>query len=378
MGRHGRPHNRGMPISPSNPWPACGAQHLEADARGWHRPTPDYWRHWLQRPELALVPESCVAERALHEALLDDPLRSVIAGQIEAMLDADVRGNWRHFLALRDAVQRAGTLEAAWAGFFHGGAIALPPLFLDLLVQAVVARLLAHEPDALVWRAAELLFRRQRVQLQDGRVLAGDADTLDHLHETAGLGQMGALLKQAGASLRGVDLQVLNADNATVYLAGTAEHRFLLDLTHTVQQALPHGLVLNMNRADSGLKALAQVLQRWVTHLHGVLVAIEPLSRVDDAAWRWHIGLDAQATALLNDLYQGQTLSEARQRRLISLFRLRFADPAQQREDLRGKPVYLGLAMDESGLLKLKPQNLLLNLPLATPLAELFSPSPAP
>jgi hypothetical protein len=32
---------------------------------------------------------------------------------------------------------------------------------------------------------------------------------------------------------------------------------------------------------------------------------------------------------------------------------------------VQGKPVYLGLAMNEQGLLKLKPQNLLLNLPLA-------------
>ncbi len=33
---------------------------------------------------------------------------------------------------------------------------------------------------------------------------------------------------------------------------------------------------------------------------------------------------------------------------------------------VQGKPVYLGLAMNELGLLKLKPQNLLLNLPLAS------------
>lgn len=370
----------GVSLPPSQPWPHCGAQHLVADARGWHRPTPDYWRIWLQRPELALVPESCVAERALHEALLDDPLRSVITGQIEAMLDADVRENWCHFLQLRDAVQRAGTLEAAWAGFFERGAIALPPLFLDLLVQAIVVRVLASETDAQVWRAAELLFRRQRVQLHGGRVLAGDAETLDHLNETAGLGSIGALLKQAGAALRGVDLRVLGADNAADYLQdlnGARDHRYLLDLTHTVQQSLPHGLVLSMNRADSGLKALARVLQRWVTHLHGVRVEIEPLSRVDDAAWRWHVGLDAEATTLLNDLYQGKSLSEARQRRLISLFRLRFVDPAQQREDVRGKPVYLGLAMTAEGLLRLKPQNLLLNLPIASA-TDALSPSPAP
>ena len=33
--------------------------------------------------------------------------------------------------------------------------------------------------------------------------------------------------------------------------------------------------------------------------------------------------------------------------------------------DVAGKPVYLGLAMDGDNVLRLKPQNLLLNLPLA-------------
>jgi hypothetical protein len=36
------------------------------------------------------------------------------------------------------------------------------------------------------------------------------------------------------------------------------------------------------------------------------------------------------------------------------------------RADVAGKPVYLGLARTADGTLKLKPQNLLLNLPLAT------------
>ena len=35
------------------------------------------------------------------------------------------------------------------------------------------------------------------------------------------------------------------------------------------------------------------------------------------------------------------------------------------RSDLQGKPVYLGLAMTADGLLRLKPQNLLINLPLS-------------
>ena len=35
------------------------------------------------------------------------------------------------------------------------------------------------------------------------------------------------------------------------------------------------------------------------------------------------------------------------------------------RPEVAGKPVYLAMAMDEANRLSLKPQNLLLNLPLA-------------
>jgi hypothetical protein len=34
-------------------------------------------------------------------------------------------------------------------------------------------------------------------------------------------------------------------------------------------------------------------------------------------------------------------------------------------QEVSGKPVYLAMAMDPQNLLKIKPQNLLLNLPLA-------------
>ena len=77
------------------------------------------------------------------------------------------------------------------------------------------------------------------------------------------------------------------------------------------------------------------------------------------------MGLDVEATALLNDLYAGMAVDEARRGRLVSLFRLRFADPAEMRADLAGAPVYLGLMARPDGQLRLKPQNLLLNLPLA-------------
>jgi hypothetical protein len=350
-------------------WIACGHQHLSRNASGWMQPTPDYWRLWLQRPELALVPESCPAERRLHQALLQDPGRAVSAAELAAIADEDARGNHTLFLRFRDEVESAGSLESAYMGWLRSGNIQLPPLFIDLVVQAIVCNVLDGVDDAWAWRAGELLFRRQRITVRNGRVLAGDSETLDRLQTDGGLGEMGRLLMEAGASLKAVDVKVLHPDNAAQYWAqreGLGRHAFLLDMTHEIQNELPHGLVLTMVNARSGLKALSGVLTRWVRHFLGVAVQIEPVQTVDDPAWRWHLGLDAIATALLNDLYQGRPLDAARQQQLISLFTLRFEAPQDMRADVRGKPVYLGLAMDAQGLLKLKPQNLLLNLPLAS------------
>jgi hypothetical protein len=43
-----------------------------------------------------------------------------------------------------------------------------------------------------------------------------------------------------------------------------------------------------------------------------------------------------------------------------------FSDPFAVRPELRGTPVFLGLAMSPDGTLRMKPQNLLMNLPLAS------------
>ncbi len=351
-----------------NFWTACGHPHLRRDARGWMSPTPDYWRLWLQRPELALVPESCQAEKRLHQALMDAPGMQVAPAQLQAFQDGDARENYQLFLRFRDEVERAGSLESAYMAWMQSGNIQLPALFIDLVVQAIVCHVLADVDDAWVWRAAELLFRRQRITIEGGRVLSGDSDTLDSLKATGGLGEMGRLLMEGGATLKAVDVKVQHKDSEDRYLAqreGLGRYAFLLDMTHEIHNELPHGLILKMVNARSGLKALAAVLTRWVQHFLGVSVQIEPVQKVDDPAWRWHVGLDATASALLNDLYQGTELSAPRQQQLISLFKLHFDHPQDMRADVQGKPVYLGLAMNEQGLLKLKPQNLLLNLPLA-------------
>ena len=183
-----------MPHPAPDCWPACGIHNLQRNARGWLQPTDAYWRLWLERPELALVEASCAAETALHAALLSEPGRTVPTAELAALQDEDARANHQLFLAFRDSVTEAGSLEAAYAGFFRAGSIQMPPLFLDLMVQAIVCNLLADENDAWTWRTAELLFRRQRVQVQDGRVLSGDAQVLDLLNDTGGLGEVGRLL----------------------------------------------------------------------------------------------------------------------------------------------------------------------------------------
>jgi hypothetical protein len=101
-----------------------------------------------------------------------------------------------------------------------------------------------------------------------------------------------------------------------------------------------------------------------VAHFLGVEVAIVHRREIDDQQWVWHVGLDVTASSILNDLYNNAPVDEARMARLLCLFELRFKNPADMRPNIAGKPVYLAMAMDADGKLKLKPQNLLLNLPL--------------
>jgi hypothetical protein len=353
-------------------WTFCGFDGLQRSASGTLQPTDTYWRWLLARPELALLPESCPAERRLHGALQESPSKAVNPEALKAFKDPDARESYTYFLRFRDGVVQAGTLEAYYAKLFRSGSINIPPLFIDLMVQAIVRNILADEPDALVLRAAELLFRPQRVTLADGRIISGDQEALDNAQETGGVGDLGRLLMQNKVQLTDAHMQVLSAENAVQFWQSVCKpsygHRWLLDLTHEVSSQVGQGqhmFTVQLARSDSGLKALARVLELWINHFHAVQVRIKPLAKVDDPAWRWHIGLDAESTSLLNDLYNQQTIDEQRMQRLISLFRLEFADPAEMRADLAGKPVYLGLAMAQDGLLRVKPQNLLLNLPLA-------------
>ena len=350
--------------------PLVGDFALQRNERGWLLPSDDYLRSFLARPELAPVPESCRAELALHAALVKSPSKPVAPGTLATLQDADAQGSYELFLRFRDGLLAAGTLEAYYLSLFPregAGSINIAPLFIDLLVQAITHSLLEQGTDAYELRAAEMLFRSQRISMQDGQVLSGDRDVIDLLNETGGLGDFGRFLAQANAPLHTVHLQVLTDDRVLDYWHQADRHHHLLDLTHEVTNDLSHGLIFRMTRARSGLKALSSVLQKWVQHFLGVAVTIRPLQKIDDPAWRWHVGLDVEATALLNDLYAGQKVAATRLQRLVSLFRLDFVDPQEMRADVAGKPVYLGLMMNTESVFRLKPQNLLINLPLRNP-----------
>ena len=197
----------------------------------------------------------------------------------------------------------------------------------------------------------ELLFRRQRVSTEAGRVLAADAATLEVFAETGGFGNVGRLLRrQNRLRCRKCKMDVLSRENAPIYFMRDELHAFVLDLTPGFE----------------GAAALARVLERWVARLAGVRVAIEPLARIADERWRWHVGLDVDATAILNALYRGEAVAPAELERLAVLFRLEFIDPADCTPEAAGRPVYLGLACRPDRTLKLKPQNLLVGLPLAS------------
>ena len=356
--QHSMPKNR---FSSSDSTPA---------ERAWLKPADIFFRLFLARPELAPVPESCAAELSLHAALNDAPARPVASEKLLALKDLDARESYTHFLHFRDGLLAAGTLEAYYLQLFPrsgAGRVNIPPLFVDMLVDAITHSMLGDAADAYEARAREVLFRSQRISTQNGQVLSGDQLTLDMLNETGGLGDIGRFLAEAKAPLATVNMQVLTDENAAAYFQqATGRHDFLLDLTHEVTNDLSHGLTFTMTRARSGLKALASVLQKWVQHFLGVAVTIRPLQKIEDEAWRWHVGLDTESTALLNDLYEGRDVEPERLQRLVSLFRLDFADPQDVRPDVAGKPVYLGLMMNAEGIVKLKPQNLLVNLPLRT------------
>lgn len=331
-------------------WRSCGYRLLARNGDGTLQVTDDFLRSLLARPELAPVPDSGPAELALHDALLAAPRRAVAAAEIAALEDADARENHAIWLRFRDRLLTADSLEAAYVRLFAGEGVDVPPLFVSQLSQILLRHILGDDADPLAARAAELLFRTQKIAVTDeGAVMAADESTVELFAEGGAFGSLGELLARNRTPARTVDLDVLDRDSAAQYWERDERHDFSVSL----------------NRGGTALAALMRVLEAWIAHFLGVKVTIRVEREIDDAHWSWHVGLDAQASGILNDLYNRQPVDDARMRRLLCLFRLDFADPADMRSAIAGRPVWLAMAMDERNRLKLKPQNLLMNLPLA-------------
>lgn len=331
-------------------WPSCGYRLLAVGTDGRLTVTDDFLRSYLLRPELAPIPESCAAELALHDALLAHPRRAVAPEELAELADADARENYGIWLRFRARLTGANSLEAAYLGLFSGDGVDVPPLFVHQLTQVLLRHILGAGADPLEARVAEMLFRTQKIAvLKDGGVMAADETTVELFATTSGFGSLGELLARNQTPAREVELDVLDDTNASGYWERDERHDFSVSL----------------NRGRPALAALTRVLERWIRHFLGVEVAIRQERAIDDAHWVWHVGLDAEASGLLNDLYNEVDVDEARMARLLCLFRLDFANPADMRAAVAGRPVYLAMAMDAEQRLKLKPQNLLLNLPLA-------------
>ena len=329
-------------------WQTCGYHLLRKGPDGRLALTDDYLRLYYSRPELAPVPESCAQERALHASLLDQPRREVAESEIAAIADADARENYRVMLRFRRELLAAPNLEAFYAGLFQRD-IAVPPDFIHHTAQVILRGILDGTSDGLEARSAELFFRKQRVSIAEGAVMLADDETVE-VHASGGsFGDLGRLLREGQTPTRAVELDVLDDKSAGRYF----------------ERDERYDTVLNLNPGRAGAAALCRVLERWIAHFHGVRSTVKPVREIPDDEWVWHVGLDADASAMLNELYNGGEVEEARMKRVIGLYRVDFRDSVVLRPEIAGSPVFLGLATAPDNTLRMKPQNLLMNLPLA-------------
>ena len=321
-------------------WLTSGWHLLQRDNDGHLVPTADFMLAYFSRDEVAPQPESCEAELALHAKLVANPFAVIEDHEFDAIVDRDVVHNYKAVLAFREFLAQYPTLEAAYIAVVNGARISFPPLFLEQMTQIILRSILDGETDPMKIRAAECLFRQQTVTLDDGRIMVAD-------HATVQLQADMARMLQEGPSPEEVSIDILATETVDEYWERSDMFNTSVDLAYT----------------QPALDGLCRVLEGWIAHFHGISCRIQPMREIEDEAWSWHVGLDAISNEIFNDLYQGNDLSEDRLRAILCLFKLE-ADEGLLPE-MAGKPVYLGLAMDQAGSVRLKPQNLLSNLPLA-------------
>jgi hypothetical protein len=329
-------------------WKSAGMHLLELDAEGRLMVTPQFLLAYYTRPEIHPLDSSCAEEIGLHDDLLADPFRPIEEERLQWIRDRDAADNYRMLLTYRDLLLKARTIEGAYLELMRSGRVAIPPLFIDQMVHLIVRNILKDTTDPIRLRAGEIFFREQTVSTEDGRVLLADEEIVGVRAQASRETGSGQLLASPRTAMRTIELDVLGEHNKDIYWARSDRFDTVVDFRF--EQPAP--------------EAFARVVEGWLWHLLKLEVRVEPRPRIDDSDWRWHIGLDREATRILNALYEGQALSINDMDRIVGLFRMRICDERAAIDRVKGKPIYLGLAMTADKRLKLKPQNLLTNLPL--------------
>ena len=312
--------------------------------------TDDFLRTYMDRPELQLVPESCAAERSLHQRLTESPQSEVLDAEIAAMADEDIQENYRVWLRYRARLMAASSLESFYMSLFKGGGVDVPPLFIAQLAQIFIRHILGDGAHPLEARMGELFFRTQKISvIEDGIVMGADEEIVARNAQASDTGNIMDLLKGKSMTMRSADLDVLHEDNADTYWDRNEDF----------------DLAVQLNFGHEPINYFCRVLEKWIKHFLGISVRITPMQQITDPKWSWHVGLDAAATGILNKLYNKELVEADELQKVICLFRLDFIDEAAIAKAQAGKPVYMAIAMNDQQQLKLKPQNLLFNLPLA-------------
>jgi Family of unknown function (DUF6352) len=328
-------------------WKSAGVHLLEHDPEGWLKVTPQFLLAYYTRPEIHPIDSSCAEEIRLHEELLADPFRPIEEARLRRIEDQDAAENYRAVLAYRDLLLEAGTIEGAYLKLMRSGNTVIPPVVVDQMVHLIARNLLQDVDDPIRLRAGEIFFREQSVSTEDGRLLLADEEIVE-MRAKAGRETGSGQLLGSGTAARTVELDVLEEANKDTYWARSDRFDTVVDFRFG--QPVPD--------------AFARVVEGWLWHLLKIEVRVEPRPRIDDSDWRWHIGLDREATRILNALYEGRPLAAGESDRIVALFRMRIPDDRAVIDRLKGKPIYLGLAMTADKRIKMKPQNLLTNLPL--------------
>lgn len=279
---------------------------------------------------------------------MQEPRRTVPAAEPELLEDADARHNYQVVLRFRDRLLAAGTVEGCYLSLFRKGSVDIPPLFIEQMAHVVLRNVLDGDADPLQLRAAELFFREQKATIQEGHVLLADLETVQMHASGAQYGSLGRLIVEAQGSTAKANLDVIDRQNAALYWERESRYDTVISLTY----------------GRPALDGFCRVMEAWIFHFLHIKVDIKPVRNIEEPRWAWHIGLDAEATAILNALWAGEQVDAGRMRRILALFRMEFAEPSEMRPDIAGRSVYLALAADEDDVVRMKPQNLLLNLPL--------------